>query len=76
LEGDRELGRELQVPSLGSWATMLSILFEAETDVTIDLGIHPKHAGDPVCLCPDLAAAVPKSRRQDANSALPMCLNT
>jgi hypothetical protein len=36
---------------------MLSSLVKAKTDVTVDLGIHPKHAGDPVCLCPDLATA-------------------
>jgi hypothetical protein len=30
---------------------------QGEDCATIDLGIHPKHAGDPMCLCPDLATA-------------------
>jgi hypothetical protein len=36
--------------SLGSWAMMLLVLV-----VTMNVGIHPRYAGDPMCLCPDLA---------------------
>ena len=36
---------------------MLPLLVKGKTSVTIELGIYPKHAGDPMCLCPDLATA-------------------
>jgi hypothetical protein len=36
---------------------ILPFFVKAKTWVTIDLGIHPKHAGDPMCLRPDLATA-------------------